>query len=187
MCHASCLAFGKIALTKREIQGKRVLEVGSRDVNGSLRPAIELWKPAEYIGIDIRAGRGVDLVCDANDLVERFGRGQFDVVICTELFEHVEDWRNVISNIKQVCLPGGIILITTRSFGFPRHAYPCDFWRFELSDIEYIFADCDILLLQKDKDKRFPGVFLKARKPNNFIERDLSNHKLYSMISGTRE
>ena len=107
MCHASCITFGAVNLYPEEVKGKRIIEVGSQDVNGSLRPIIESWKPAEYIGVDLVEGSGVDVICDAEEIVERFGRESFDVVISTEVLEHVRDWRKVLSNIKNICRPGG--------------------------------------------------------------------------------
>jgi len=184
MCNASCIIFGATNLTIDQVKGKRVLEVGSYDLNGSLRPIIESWKPAEYVGIDIKEGPGVDLVCDVDDIVDRFGKESFDIVISTELLEHVRDWKKVISNIKKVCRQNGIILLTTRSFGFPYHAYPDDFWRFELADLADIFSDCTIEKLEKDRIG--PGVFIKARKPNDFVEKNFSDYELYSIIVDKR-
>lgn len=97
----------------------------------------------------------MDVVCEAERLVERFGTEAFDAVITTELIEHVRDWRLVVSNLKNVCRPGGIIIVTTRSKGYGYHAAPYDFWRYELSDMENIFSDCEILLLEKDLEE--PG------------------------------
>ncbi len=184
MCEVSCIVFGVKNLNKEEIKGKRVIEVGSYDVNGSFRPIIESWEPREYIGVDIEKGPGVDIICNAENLVEKFGKESFDVVISTELLEHVRDWRKVISNIKNICKPNGIILITTRSHGFVYHAYPYDFWRYELEDMKHIFSDCEILALEKDYQA--PGVFIKVRKPNKFIENELSNYKLYSIVVNKR-
>jgi len=46
-----------------EFNGKRVLEVGSKFVNGSVRPLVERFcKPKEYIGIDVEPEKYVDIV-----------------------------------------------------------------------------------------------------------------------------
>jgi SAM-dependent methyltransferase len=184
MCSVSCVMFGVLNLTIDEVEGRRVVELGSYNVNGSLRPFIESLKPAEYVGVDIEKGPGVDIVCNAENVLERFGEESFDVVISTELLEHVRDWRKVISNIKNICKPNGLVLITTRSQGFPYHAYPYDFWRYELSDMQHIFSDCSIEKLENDWGNS--GVFIKARKPSKFIEIDLSGYELYSIIEKKR-
>lgn len=185
MCHPSCIVFGAINLTKEDVEGKKVIEIGSYDVNGSIRSIVESLNPSDYVGVDLKEGPGVDMVCSAEELLNCFCDDNFDVVISTEMIEHVKDWRKVISNIKKICKPGGILLITTRSYGFPYHPSPTDFWRFEIEDMEYIFSDCEILVLEKDKE--FPGVFLKIKKPLKFIEKDLSNYKLCSIITDRKE
>jgi SAM-dependent methyltransferase len=168
-----------------EFAGRRVLEVGSKFVNGSVRPLIERFcRPREYVGVDIEAGKYVDVVLPAERLVEYFGLESFDAVISTEVLEHVFDWRTVVNNIKAVLKPGGFIYITTRSRGFPYHAYPHDYWRYEIEDMEKIFGDFEIIALEKDWEA--PGVFLKARKPTSWSPNDLSQIELYSMVVGRR-
>jgi len=181
VCHKSCIIFGARSLATEEIKGKSVLELGSRDVNGSLRSIINAWAPEHYVGVDIVKGPGVDVVCDVEGIAERFGQESFDIVISTEMVEHVRNWREAISNIKRVCKPGGTVLLTTRSRGYAYHGYPFDFWRFEVQDMKEIFADFEILTVEKDPEA--PGVFLKARRPKKFLETDLSNYKLFSILS----
>jgi len=187
----SCLEFGKRTLNQKEIEGKKIIEVGSLNVNGSLRDTIIKYNPANYIGIDIIQGPGVDVICKAENMVKKFGKNSFDVVVSTELLEHVKDWRKVIHNIKNICKPDGIISITTRSYGYLFHEYPNDFWRYELEDMERIFSDCNIIILEKDNSniiskRNRPGVFLKVKKPTNFIERNLSGILLYNINSKKR-
>jgi len=179
MCNAWCITYWSERISKEEVEGKKVIEVGSLDVKGSLRSIIEPLNPAEYVGVDITEGRGVDIICDARDIIERFGKESYDFVVSTELLEHVESWRKVVSNIKNICKPEGIIIITTRSYGFPYHGYPHDFWRYEIADMAEIFADCNLEILEPDESE--PGVFMKARKPKGFLELDLSRHELYSV------
>jgi SAM-dependent methyltransferase len=167
-----------------EVRGRRVVEIGSYDVNGSLRPTIESLQPADYVGIDIRPGPGVDELCPVERLAERFGSESFDLVVSTSTLEHVRRWRQAISNIKHVCRPEGIVLITAPS-DFPFHAYPNDFWRYEPMDVETIFSDFEILVLEEDPEP--PSlVYLKARKPRSFVENNLSDYRLYSIIAGRR-
>ena len=96
-------------------------------------------KPNKYVGVDIENGKFVDFIVPAEKLVEFFGINKFDVVISTEMLEHVRDWRIVINNLKEVLKPGGILYITTVSKGFGYHAYPYDFWRYEIEDIKKYF------------------------------------------------
>jgi hypothetical protein len=47
--------------------------------------------------------------------------------------------------MKQVLKPGGIILITTRSQGFPFHEYPVDAWRFSVEDMHKSFPTLKLI------------------------------------------
>ncbi len=167
------------------LTGLRVIEVGARGLYGGYRAIAELHGGVrEYIGVDIAAGPGVDVVCDAVELTDRFGPGSFDVVIATELIEHVRDYRAVVSQLKGVCRPGGLIVLTTRSRGYVYHAAPFDFWRFETCDMERLFSDCEVMLLEEDREE--PGVFLSARKPRDFEEADLTGFEVFSVLHGRR-
>lgn len=184
MCTQGCLDFVRTQLRMEDVRGRSVLEVGALDVNGTVRPIVEAFAPAQYTGVDMAAGPGVDEICDATQLAERFGRDEFDLLLSTELLEHVRDWRRVISEFKQVLKPGGTALLTTRSPGFPYHAFPFDFWRYEPADLRAIFSDFAIDVIEADPGS--PGVFLKARKPAEFVERDTRDHALFSIITGKR-
>jgi SAM-dependent methyltransferase len=174
------LDFCRKAIGPEDVRGKSVLEVGALDVNGSARPIVEAFGPSRYVGVDLQKGPSVDEVCDAARLVSRFGRESFDFVVTTEMLEHVRDWRAVVRNLKGVVRRGGTLRVTTRSLGFHVHGYPWDFWRYEIADMERIFADFEIELLESDE--LAPGVFLKARKPDDYTPADLSGIALHSML-----
>lgn len=180
----ACVAFGTTHLTSADIRGKSVLEVGSRNVNGSLRGHVEGLAPLSYLGVDIQPGPGVDEVCPVDQLLKRFGDNAFEVVFSTEMLEHVRDWRAAVTNLKGVTKPGGILLITTRSQGFGFHGYPFDFWRFETTDMAVLFEDFELLALEPDRSE--PGVFLKSRKPAIWNAVPLERYPLYSIILDRR-
>jgi len=183
----SCLRFVRDTVRAEEIRGRSVLEVGARAVQGaemSVRPGLESFGPSRYIGVDVEHGPCVDEICDAGNLRRRFGDQSFDLVVTTEMLEHVRDWRGVIHNLKHVVSPRGTLVVTTRSRGFPHHAWPDDYWRYEPSDMKAIFSDFEIEALEPDPEA--PGVFLKARRPADFRERDLSRYTLFSMVKQRR-
>jgi SAM-dependent methyltransferase len=185
VCNVAVYEFFVESIKPEEFNKKRVLEVGSKYVNGSVRPLIEkFFSPKEYIGVDVELGKYVDLILPAEKLLWYFGHESFDVVIATELLEHVKDWRLVVNNMKMILKWGGYVYITTRSKGFPHHNFPYDFWRYEVDDIERIFRDFETIAVEKDHLS--PGILFKARKPENQMPADLSDTALYSMVLGKR-
>jgi SAM-dependent methyltransferase len=183
VCNRTGIAFGERVLSRALVEGRDVLEVGALDVNGSLRPHVESLMPRRYVGVDIAPGPRVDVVVDAQDLVDHFGLESFDIVVTTEMLEHVRNWRLIVRNLKQVLRADGLLLLTTRSLGFPYHGYPHDFWRYERDDIKAIFADFEIVDLEPDLEA--PGIFMLARKPPTYTEAR-SAVRLYSMVAGRR-
>jgi predicted O-methyltransferase YrrM len=171
MCNPACIAFGREQLQPEDVAGKDVLEVGSLDVNGSLRGVVEPLGPKQYLGVDVRPGPGVDELCAAERLVERFGTESFDVVLATDVLEHIDDWRAAVRSMKSVLRPDGVALVTTCAPGFPYHPYPDDHWRFEPELLGRAFADFEVEALEQES--ALLGVFLKARKRANGTQVDL--------------
>lgn len=184
------LLFCASNISKKEVAGKRIFEVGSRKsenkkYSGTIRPYIESLDPEEYVGIDKVDGKNVDKLCSAENIVDVFGKNSFDFLIATEVLEHIRNWKKAISNFKRVLKPKGSLIVTTRSRGFSYHPFPEDFWRFGKRDMKNIFEDMEILSLEDDK--QYPGVFLKAKKPEEFEEMNLNDQSAYCVITGMRE
>ena len=163
--HPSVLAFAQHYLTPDHITGARVLEVGAYNVNGSVRPYVETLIPQCYVGVDITEGPGVDVVADCEHLTGAVG-GDWDVVICTEMLEHVQNWRTCMRELVAALAPCGYLLLTTRSPGFPYHGFPGDYWRFTRTDMRAIIdgLGLDVISIQDDAPES-PGVLVFARKP----------------------
>ena len=84
-----------------------VLDLGGRDVNGTPRA---LFDAAEvYRVLDIAPGPGVDIVEDAATWVPDRA---YDVVVCTEVFEHTPAWRDLVRTAWSALRPGGVLVAT---------------------------------------------------------------------------
>jgi SAM-dependent methyltransferase len=160
--HASVYDFVTRVLGRDEVEGKRVLEVGALDVNGSVRPYVTSLRPAEYVGTDRRRGRRVDVVVNATRLIDRFGCDRFDVVLCLETLEHIQQWRIALWCMLAVLRTGGTFVLTTRSPGFPRHEHPDDWWRWDPGEFsDFLFTWGDGVLIP---DPEAPGLLLSIVK-----------------------
>lgn len=117
------------------------IDFGGADVNGTAR---RLFSPAvTWFGLDIAEGPGVDIVADARDWqgmadldpVAVNGSQVMcnlvhaDVILCTELLEHVAPlpgeylpgWVRVLETMHRVLKPGGFAFITCASTGRRPH------------------------------------------------------------------
>jgi SAM-dependent methyltransferase len=105
----------------RDCSGQAILEIGSYNVNGSVRRIFR--QAARYVGVDIRPGPGVDVVWDGATFPPELA-GPFDVVVSTETFEHADDPQLVLDLAEQILRPGGLLLLTAAS---PERApHSCD-------------------------------------------------------------
>jgi len=75
------------------------------------------------IGFDIKSGPGIDVVGDAHHLP--FENEKFDVILCTEVLEHLHSPEIAISEMERVLKKGGKLILTTR-FIYPLHDIPHD-------------------------------------------------------------
>ena len=103
-----------------------IIDIGSSDVNGSLKKYID--KSNKYIGIDLEKNKNVDIVL--NDPYKLpFDDNSVDVVLSTSVFEHCEFFWVLFLEIMRVLKPNGIFYINAPSHG-EYHTYPIDAWRF---------------------------------------------------------
>jgi hypothetical protein len=100
-------AFDWIAGHAAGLRPASVLEVGSLDINGSVRPLFA--DAAHYHGVDLVAGPGVDEVADAADWTPQ---QRYDVVVSAEVLEHTSRWRAVLDTMWAALAPGGTLLVT---------------------------------------------------------------------------
>ncbi len=106
-------------------QGTRVADIGCGEQ--PTRGQIERLG-AQYVGIDIvQNGSGtVDVLAPITEMP--VPDGVFDVLLVTEVLEHVSDTYGAFRELARVLRPGGSIIITV-PFAYPLHEEPWDFVR----------------------------------------------------------
>lgn len=112
--HSEARAFVARHACDRALQA---LDIGGRNVNGSCR---DLFGGASWTVLDRLPGEGVDLV--ANVITWQPGERRWDLVLCTEVLEHERGWRTLLYRAREVCAPGGELLLTCAGPGRPPHS-----------------------------------------------------------------
>lgn len=104
----------------------KIVEIGSQDVNGSLRSTAP--PQFDYVGVDFVAGKGVDVIL-TDPYVLPFENGSVDIVLSSSCFEHSEMFWLSYLEIMRVLKPGGLFYLNVPSNG-DFHRWPVDCWRF---------------------------------------------------------
>jgi SAM-dependent methyltransferase len=97
--------------------------------------------------IDVRLQYGVDVCADAHALP--FQDESFEIVLCTEVLEHVHNPQVMIDEAYRVLKRGGRCILSTR-FCYPIHDAPNDLYRFTRYGLGHLFEKWKIELLQED-------------------------------------
>lgn len=123
--HDTALRTGEAFFKCYGFPGCRVLDVGSMDVNGTLRPVAR--ENSVYTGIDTSDGPGVDHVIQPGQFP--FDDSSFDLVVSSSSLEHDPVFWVTFLEMCRVVRPGGFVYISAPSNG-PVHRHPVDCWRF---------------------------------------------------------
>ena len=120
MAHKEQLSFltelSKIISSKKKLSKINILEIGSYEVNGSIR---NIFKGTNYLGIDLSNGPGVDLVMNGENI--RKLNKKFDIIISSECFEHAVNWKEIFFAMIDCVEDNGYIIMTCASTGRIEH------------------------------------------------------------------
>lgn len=123
--HKSAAQLARLAFEIYLPPGGSVLDVGSMNVNGTLRDCLP--SGAKYVGLDIAQGPGVDMVMPIGGPIPF--QGSFDMAVSSSTLEHDPLFWLTFLEMFRVVREGGHVYINVPSNG-PHHAHPVDCWRF---------------------------------------------------------
>jgi SAM-dependent methyltransferase len=115
--------------------GVRILDVGC-----GAQPYYPLFADIarSYDGNDVEPGPGVKYVSPVEALP--VPDETYDVVLCTQVLEHVRHPDRALREMTRVLVPGGHLFLTTHGV-YPFHPHPFDYWRWTQQGLEAIFQD----------------------------------------------
>jgi SAM-dependent methyltransferase len=164
-----------------------ILEVGSYQVDGQdeVSNLRALFPGREYLGIDVRSGRGVDLVADVEDL--RLPSGSVGTVLALNTFEHVPHFWRGLDEIYRVLRPDGALLLSV-PFYFHIHSYPSDYWRFTPAALDVLLDRYPTRVVGWHGPRRRPlGVWALALREEAVLDDNAIERYRQAMAQYARE
>ncbi len=146
-----------------------VLDIGGRNINGSVKDLFP--NAASYTAMDIREGDGVDVVADAATWTPD---REYQVVVCTEVFEHTASWPQICQTAFKACASGGMFIATMAGPGRPSHSAVDGGWRLHPGEyygnvdpnrLRHELEDCGFLAVLVDQQFSPADVRSVATKP----------------------
>jgi hypothetical protein len=134
-------------------QVRRLLDVGGK---GKPYACFFAGRVVSHYVLDVAPAYSVDVVGDARSMP--FCDASMDVVLITQVLEHVPDPIAVIGEIRRVLKPGGTLLLSVPSI-FPQHGSPGDYWRYMPQGLEWILRDFHNVTV-KGEAGTVPSIFL---------------------------
>jgi hypothetical protein len=125
------------------------LEVGSRNY-GSTQDLRSLFAGrGRYVGVDMLAGRGVDLVLDLTrdfaDIDAALEGERFGSIFCLSVLEHCDQPFRMAENLTRLLRAGGQLCVSV-PFAWQFHGYPSDYWRFTHEGVKKLFPGLEFNL-----------------------------------------
>ena len=118
-----------------------VVEIGSHDY-GSTENFRELFPGNQYVGVDLQAGPGVDMVVDLTAGIGTLPEAHFGLAICCSVLEHTSRPWIMAENITRIVHKHGWLFVSV-PWVWRYHAYPDDYFRFSFRGVEALFPAFD--------------------------------------------
>jgi SAM-dependent methyltransferase len=107
------------------------------DVGCGVKPYFPFFaEAAEYVGVDVQDNPNADMVGAVESLP--VDDGSFDIVLCTQVLEHVDDPALAVRELCRVVAPGGRVLASTHGVML-YHPNPQDLWRWTHTGLRRLF------------------------------------------------
>ena len=151
-----------------------VLEVGSKDY-GSTSSFRDHYAGQEYVGIDMEAGKNVDLVVDLTAGAGELRKDHFALGICCSVLEHVRKPWLFAEHLGSV-IRGNGALYMSEPWVWRYHAYPDDYFRFSWRGVMELFPQFE-----------WTHICYSTNVPDEFIDIPMDNPGVDNQMAAMAE
>lgn len=123
------------------------------------RPYQDLFAPrfSPIVGADFQGNTNADCLVGPQGQLDSIADGTFDVVLSTQVLEHVEDPRAYLREAYRVLKAGGVLIVSTHGM-YRYHPDPVDYWRWTRTGLELEIARVGFQVLRTRSVFRMPSV-----------------------------
>lgn len=111
-------------------------------------PYRELFSHSQYIAGDISGNPHADIIIEPDGKVP-YEDGKCDVVLSTQVLEHVPDVKNYLMEANRLLKKGGILFLSTHGW-WTHHPYPQDLWRWTREGLVRILSESGFTVVDSD-------------------------------------
>jgi SAM-dependent methyltransferase len=117
--------------------GAVVLDAGAGDCRYQRFFSERKYESADFCQVEKEYAK-VTYVCDLKQIP--VGDASYDLVLCTQVLEHVNEPRRVLKEFARILKPGGQLWLTAPLF-YEEHEVPYDFYRYTRYGLSHVVED----------------------------------------------
>jgi SAM-dependent methyltransferase len=173
------------AIAKAVPAGTRVLDLGAGDA-----PFSELFAHTDYVTNDVNGSPHglagpVDVVASADALP--LPDGSFDLVLTTQVLEHVADPSGVLAETARVLRPGGALHLTV-PLVWEMHELPYDYRRFTTVGLQALLEDAGFVeVTVRPRNDAFTTLAQLMLNATAMVSRDVAGPDAHDRAVGLLE
>tara|TARA_X000000368_G_C22822452_1_gene619638 strand:+ start:153 stop:674 length:522 start_codon:yes stop_codon:yes gene_type:complete len=139
-----------------QFNNSEIIEIGSGDITKNQSAEKYFQNVKLFKKTDINKAYGHKYI----DITEEITfSDKYDLVLCTNVLEHVFEIQQAIKNLKKITRKGGNLIISV-PFIYPLHDEPSDYWRLTEHSLRQLFDDFEIVDFKINGLRQFPIQYI---------------------------